>query len=132
MRVELIRVEENERYGTFGVLRIDGCATCVTLEPPDRDNRANVSNIPPGRYLARRVNSPKYGNTFEVTGVPGRSHILFHSGNWAKDTKGCILLGQYYEKLKSNRMIKNSGVTFASFLACTENVDEFEFTVIEV
>ncbi|HXT13096.1 MAG TPA: DUF5675 family protein [Candidatus Angelobacter sp.] len=29
----------------------------------------------------------------EITGVPGRTNILFHGGNQPKNSEGCILLG---------------------------------------
>lgn len=131
MKVDIIRVEEGSE-GTFGVLRLDGFAFCVTLEPPDLDNRANVSNIPPGTYRAVRVKSPRYGETYEITGVPGRSHILFHAGNVVEHTKGCVLLGQYFGKLKGDRAVLNSGVTFAQFLAAVGGVPAFTVNVLEV
>lgn len=93
-------------HATYGVLLADdGQPLCLTLEDPWLDNRRNVSCIPTGSYLCKRKVSPKHGETFEVTGVPGRSAILFHAGNWAGDpgvasgpmaghTQGCILLGQ--------------------------------------
>jgi hypothetical protein len=45
--------------------------------------------------------SPKFGPVYEVTGVPGRSSILIHTGNWAGDVSrgyrshvlGCVVLG---------------------------------------
>lgn len=113
--VELIRIEENEIYGTFGVLRINKEAFCVTLEPADHENASNISSIPSQQYICSRVNSPKYGNTFEVLNVPGRSHVLFHAGNTKDHTKGCILLAQYYDKLKGDRAVLNSGRTFEIF-----------------
>ncbi|BCS89968.1 DUF5675 family protein [Pseudodesulfovibrio sediminis] len=113
--IELIRVEKSEA-GTFGVLKIDGKASCVTLEPEDRGNAQNVSCIPEGDYVVKRVNSPKYGDTFEITGVPGRSHILLHPGNTETDTKGCVLLGRNFGHLGPNRAVLSSGNTFKSFL----------------
>ncbi len=70
-----------------------GLPLALTLERPWRNNAPEVSCIPPGSYTARRVTSPKFGETFEVTGVPGRSHILMHKGNTPADTEGCILVG---------------------------------------
>lgn len=115
MRADIIRLETGAE-GTFGVLRMDGRVFCVTLEPPDRDNRRNASCIPAGEYVCRRVESPRYGVTFEVTGVPGRSNILFHPGNVSGDTRGCVLLGNHFGLLRGDRGVLNSGRTFARFM----------------
>lgn len=131
MKVQLIRLEESDD-GTFGALVIGGKVFCVTLEPPDEGNQRNISNIPPYKYICVRVASPKYGNTFEVTNVPGRSHILFHKGNETKDTKGCILLGDKFGKLRGDRAILNSGFTFNRFKKALVNVDAFELEIIEI
>ncbi len=95
---EIIRLEKGEA-GTFGALKIDGQVTCVTLEPEDRNNAQGVSCIPEGDYIAKRVNSPKYGDTFEISDVPNRTHILFHAGNVENHTKGCVLLGRNFGAL---------------------------------
>ena len=131
MSVELVRLEEAED-GTFGVMLIDGHVFCVTLEPPDKDNKSNISNILPGYYNLRRVNSPKYGMTFQVEDVPGRSHILIHSGNVPKHTKGCILIAQYFGKLRGNRAVLNSGNTFKAFMAAMEGIDITGIDITEV
>jgi len=130
MKVTIIRVEESEQ-GTIGVMLLNEAAFCCTLEPPDRDNKKNISCIPPGRYSAIRVNSPKYGDTFEITNVPGRSHVLFHGGNVVKHTKGCVLLGQYFGKLQGNRAVLNSGKTFQEFLRKLSTKDNFDLEIRE-
>lgn len=126
--IDIIRLEKSDQ-GTFGVLKRDGEVFCVTLEPEDRGNAANVSCIPEGEYTAQRVNSPTFGDTFEITGVPGRSHILFHAGNVEGDTHGCVLLGRSYGHLKGDRAVLSSGATFKAFLAGTSGADSFRVTV---
>ena len=113
--VELIRLEESE-HGTFGVLRINKQVFCCTLEPPDRENEVSRSSIPAQQYLCKPVESPTHGGTFEVTKVPGRTHVLFHAGNVVKHTEGCILLGEHFGKLAGDRALLNSGKTFKNFL----------------
>jgi len=113
--MELIRVEKGEE-GTFGVLRLDGRVFCVTLEPPDRGNLPDVSCIPAGSYRCRRVESPHFGPSYEVEGVPGRSHILLHAGNVASDTHGCVLLGREYGNVAGQRGVLRSADTVARFL----------------
>ncbi len=114
--IEIIRLEESEQ-GTFGVLRIDKQVFCCTLEPADRENKRSISSIPAQQYVCKPFDSPTHGGTFEVTNVPDRDYILFHAGNIARHTEGCILLGEHFGKLKGNRAILNSGNTFRSFLS---------------
>lgn len=131
MKIKLIRVEVSEN-GSFGVLLINGQIFCVTLEPPDKGNQQNISSIPSGMYVCKKIISPKYGETFEVKGVPNRSHILFHSGNIVTHTKGCILLARKFGVLKNDRAILNSGTTFRKFLRRLNDIDEFELNIVEI
>jgi len=88
--VELIRLEEDEEFGTFGVLKINKQTFCVPLEPPDRENMPFRSSIPAQQYTCKRHESQKFGETFIVTKVPARDRVLFHAGNVVDDTEGCI------------------------------------------
>jgi len=130
--IELIRLEEHEPFGTFGVLKINKAVFCVTLEPPDELNKLNKSSIPAQQYMCVKHKSLKFGKTFKVLNVPGRSEILFHPGNFAEHTEGCILLAQYFGKLKGNRGILNSGNTFKHFMEVMEKVGYFSLTIREV
>ena len=83
---------------TIGELFLNGERFCDTLELPYRDNQKSISSIPTGEYkvrlrLARESASRDYLHLL-VQDVKDRSHILFHRGNSAKNTKGCILVGQ--------------------------------------
>jgi len=113
MKIEIIRLEQTSH--TLGALRIDGKAFCATLEEPWRDNERLVSCIPVGEYKAVKINSARFGDTLRIEDVNGRSGILFHSGNTTEDTSGCIILGQYWGKLKNHRAVLNSGATFRAF-----------------
>lgn len=128
--IKLIRVEYLG-FITFGTLLIEGKVFCVTLEQPDRDNQRNISCVPCGSYTCKRVDSPKYGNTFEVMNVPNRSHILFHSGNLVRHTKGCILLARKFGTIEKHRAILDSRSTVKEFLGMLEGVEEFEFEIVE-
>ena len=127
--VELIRLEESEQ-GTFGILRINKQVFCCTLEPPDRVNMQNSSSIPAQQYLCKPMESPTHGGTFEVTHVPGRTHVLFHAGNVVDHTEGCILVGQHFGKLRGHRAVLNSGATFREFLKQVGRVP-FHLTIYE-
>ena len=130
MVVKLIRVETGNE-GTFGVLLLNDEAFCVTLEPEDLDNQDSISCIPTGTYLCKRVVSPKYGDVFEVQDVPNREHILFHAGNRDNNTEGCILLAQYFGKLKGDRAVLNSGNTLKAFRLELEGHMSFALQIIE-
>jgi hypothetical protein len=114
--LEIIRLEENSEHGTFGVLRINKQVFCVTLELPDKLNATSISSIPAQQYECVRFQSPSFGDTFQVCGVPNRSAILFHAGNTDDNTRGCILLAEHYGKLGIDRAILNSGKTFKRFM----------------
>lgn len=129
-KVEVVRLEKGAD-GTFGVLRLDGRVFCVTLELPDRDNAVNVSCIPAGSYTCRKVESPTFGPTYEIDDVPGRSHILFHAGNIADDTQGCVLLGKQFGVLGQHRGVLQSGSTFRDFLEKCSGVEGFQFSIEE-
>ena len=90
--VTLERVEAADGH-TLGSLRLPGGLRLWTLEPPWRDNRFNESCIPPGRYLCRLRQSPRFGLRYWLQGTEPRSFILAHSGNIARHTRGCILPG---------------------------------------
>ena len=97
-----------------------------TLENPWLNNEPYISCIPSAIYECQRINSPRFGNTFEVIDVPERTHILFHWGNYEKDTLGCILLGLS----RAPGMITSSRKAFGEFMKYTSHVDEFILEVI--
>ena len=77
---------------------LNGERFCDTLELPYRDNQRSISCIPVGDYKVR-LRYPRESATRNylhllVEDVKDRSYILFHRGNTAKDTRGCILVGQ--------------------------------------
>lgn len=129
-KVEMIRLEQGDE-GSFGVLMVDGKVFCVTLEPPDRGNKAEVSCIPTGEYVCRKVVSPGFGETYEVEDVPDRTHILFHAGNVSNDTKGCVLLGRQFGLLGSDRAVLQSGAALKDFLQQSSDVESFRLLIKE-
>jgi hypothetical protein len=118
--------------GTFGVLIADTVPFAVTAEPPWRGNAPNQSCIPLGEYVCKRVNSPKFGNTFEITNVPSRTDILFHQGNTMDDTLGCVLIGEQFEHLNGKVAVLTSFKGFQEFMQLTKDVSEFKLTVLQV
>ena len=119
-------------YGTFGVLIRNNTPFAVTCEDLWRENAPNISCIPVGMYRCVRVQSPKFGNTFEITGVEGRTHILFHKGNTEDDTHGCVLIGERFEVLNGKTAVLDSGSGFGEFMRLMEDVDSFPLHIMEV
>jgi hypothetical protein len=135
----LVRVANNG-IATYGVLIHGGTPFAVTLERPWRDNRRGESCIPAGAYRALRCrrspdygykDSPRFGDTFQVMDVPGRSEILFHRGNLEDDTHGCILVGESFNPVLGRPGITASQQGFDEFLSLLRHVDEFRLDIIE-
>jgi hypothetical protein len=103
MRVELLRTTCSDCV-TLGVVRINGVTIFASLELPYRNNAPRISCIDNGKYDCQLVKSPKFGEVYEITHVPGRSEILIHPGNTVRDIQGCVLLGlgHYYDKGQSS------------------------------
>lgn len=123
-------------YGTFGVLLLsNGPVTeinndhripfAVTLERRWLNNKRSISCIPTGAYTVKRVSSPRFGETFKVTNVEGRSHILFHKGNRFEDSHGCILVGEEFGFLNGEPAILSSGRGYKEFMDRFQGRDEF-------
>jgi len=64
-----------------------------SLELPNKDNQRRISCIPEGKYIGKRHESVKHGDSIWIQDVPNRSEILIHKGNYYTDILGCILIG---------------------------------------
>lgn len=95
MKVKLLRISGSATE-TLGVLLIDGHPLFATLELPWKENKQSISCIPTGSYTCIPFYSKRFGSVFKVLKVDGRFDILFHVGNGAKDTHGCILVGKSF------------------------------------
>ncbi len=132
----LKRIASNSE-ATQGVLIKDGIPLCLTLENPWLENRVRVSCIPGDtQYNCTKVDSPKFGHTWQVNEVRGRTHILFHKGNTAENTLGCILLGSYYGELyNSEQELYNPAVlaskrAFEYFMGLMAGYDQFVLRIL--
>ena len=121
-----------DAQGTYGVLIDSTRPFAVTLERPWLDNQRSVSCIPPGTYTCARKQSPRFGNTFEITGVPGRSHILFHAGNTAADTEGCVLVAEEFTTMRGGMAVGSSRRGFSELMAKLAGQEGFTLVIKEV
>ena len=156
VNLRLIRHENGYREdGIFStLLKDDGTdeQVSVTLEHAYACDDEQVSNdsalayqheyvpkITPGAHICKRGKHRLHGmvedfETFEITGVPGHSKLLFHWGNWTENSDGCVLNGDSeVEGDHAGRhhvgMVTNSRAAFARFMALQAGVDSFTLTV---
>jgi hypothetical protein len=103
--------------GTLGVCTVAG-ETFYTIERPWLDNAPNVSCVPTGSYSMTWRESPRFGWTWMLEDVPGRTYILIHAANYASDVQGCIGLGT---SLMGDRVaVSNSRKAVAAFDELTQ------------
>ena len=81
---------------TLGKLYFDGEFYGHTLELAWKDNEKRVSCIPKGVYEVKKRHTEESKSKYEhlhILDVENRELILMHVGNYPKNSKGCILLG---------------------------------------
>lgn len=108
----------------------EGTPIAVTLE----HSYDGAPKLPVGAYTCVRGPHRLHGmdhdfETFEVTGVPGHTGILFHWGNYNKDSEGCILLGRVMTASPIGWMVTHSKETFAMWMAACGGRESFQLTV---
>lgn len=86
--------------------------------------------IPNGTYTCVRSKHRLHGmtedfETFEIAGVAGHQGLLFHWGNFNKDSEGCVLIGLS----RSGDMILHSREAFAEFTEGLKGLDSFTLIV---
>lgn len=146
MRATLLRFADSP-FGVFGYLDLlddtdHRMGRFCAVEDDWLDNLPSLSCIPAGSYTCRRTLYLKGGYpTYEVTGVPERSRILFHVANTEEDVGGCIGLGKKFGgcTVKDEDdpahwpvikwAVLRSAEAFKQFMGLLDGVDEF---VLEV
>ena len=129
--MRLVRLTKSADIPTYGVLINEGIPFALTLEDPWLENMPNVSCIPAGAYKAIRHISPRFGEVFWIQDVPGRSEILFHRGNRAADTQGCVLIGESFNHVLGEPGITRSAEGFREFMGILEGRNEFQLDIEE-
>lgn len=112
MLITVKRTFKGPEY-TIGKLYIDGAYFCDTLEDTVRTGAkiAGQTAIPAGKYKVKKTWSPRFKKTLpEILNVPNFTGVRIHSGNTAKDTEGCLLLG--LNKVKGSVINSQNAVAF--------------------
>ena len=104
MKLDVYRYSDN-RESTLGLLFIDGCFECYTLEDEARSKKVfGETRIPSGSYTIKLRTEgghhSRYAHKFSfhkgmlwLQDVPNFKWILIHIGNTDNDTAGCLLVG---------------------------------------
>lgn len=143
MEIKVKRIARKDAY-TIGKMYVNGEYVCDTLEDKDRGLTSNMlvaqicgvkvhgeTAIPTGRYLVdMKTVSPRFGGRAQyqfckgrlprLCNTPGYQGVLIHIGNTAKDTDGCILVGEN----KAVGQVLNSTATFRKLYPILKAADE--------
>jgi len=116
---------------TMGALVFQGIPFLATLERPWRFNEPFKSCLAEGTYLCKRYiskNHPEKRLSWQVQDVHGRTKMLMHTGNWVKNSKGCILPGTGYGLPTAEPKVANSANAMR-ILADLTNSEDFQLIV---
>ena len=105
MLLHLLRISTNEE-STIGALYVDGAFECYVVEDAWKAQKAaGTTRIPQGIYEIKLRNeggmTQKYGDRFSdihqgmlwLQDVPEFQWVYIHTGNTAKHTEGCLIVG---------------------------------------
>lgn len=129
-------------HGTWGVLTLPDGSELATLELPWRGNARGESCIPEGVYQMAMRDSPvverssggEFCRGWEIQGVPGRTFIMLHPGNWIRDSDGCVLVGTKHAIIDGAIAVQHSRQAFRQFMRAMEgresaNIEIMPYTV---
>ena len=135
MRLVIFRGPSTDE-GTFSTAILDdGGPSFSWLELPERGNTPGKSRIPTGTYRAYVRFSPHFEcEVYALSGVPNRTNIEIHPGNWAGDASlgwysdlmGCMSPGHGFTIIsppepgaKMQRAVKGSRAAFQELMTRT-------------
>lgn len=106
---------ESSSMGTFGVLLHGSKWLCHTLEPADCSGRKNCG-VTSGIYQLIMEYSPKFGVLLPTIVAPEREGLRFHAGNFVRETRGCVLVGNLRNcsSLLLSRLALDKVITYIS------------------
>lgn len=126
MKLLVKRIFKGENY-TIGHLYIDGKYFSDVLEDPVRllndyeDKIYGETAIPEGVYQVKLTYSPRFKRVLpEILNVQFFKGIRIHAGNTAKDSEGCLLVGE--NKVKGK--VINSKKTLERLLKILKSTTE--------
>lgn len=92
----ILQREKSSLISTIGELAMNGKFFCYTLEDPVREKKiSGVTAIPAGMYQIGISWSLRFKQMMPLLlNVPNFTGVRIHVGNYAKDTDGCILVGE--------------------------------------
>lgn len=136
MRTAILTRTETSNEGTFGILTTDSGFSIYSGELCWRKNLHGISCIPAGVYIVQRIITPKHGDVYTITDVPGRDSILIHAGNWCgdvafgfkTDVQGCVLTGRALGTLGGQASVMSSRDALKGLEADLESLP-FQLTV---
>lgn len=100
---------------------------CFSLEPSILSLKPC---IPEGTYKLKKYFSTKFcENVLLLEDVPERSYIEIHVGNFAKETRGCILPGRYIKIVGKERSVGESRLAFQRIMKAFEEDGEGEIEI---
>ena len=111
-------------WGTLGTLRLPDGSIFPTVEPVWQYNARGASCIPAGVYTMALRSSPIVAKTsgfefqrgWEITGVPDRSLIMIHPGNWQHNSNGCVLVGRAHAVIQGKPGVTASRAAFKDLM----------------
>lgn len=103
-----------------------------TLELPWQDNHRNVSCIPAGEYLVKKMppTAKRKYDYFWVQDVPGRDSILWHPGNYTRQILGCFLPGETLTDLDKDGITDITNTTATLKILTALMPEKFKLTVM--
>lgn len=124
IHLELKRIRQG-RTSTLSEIYLNGEHFCYGLEHLERpvkilwQTAIPVGNYPIRLNLAGSMNSayrqqfPKsHIGMLELVGIPNYNYVYIHIGNYTSDTKGCILVGDYYTQTAGDYGVFQSKVAY--------------------
>jgi hypothetical protein len=113
----LTRFIETRTY-TMGQLDFSGHEPFYTIELPWNFNMTNTSCIPEAVYNVMPFNWEEdplhhFKRVYEIKDVKDRQNILIHNGNWASDSKGCIIIGMKHGELGGKPAVLDSNLALS-------------------